>query len=189
MDGLQLKEHLEAIGISQADLARLLDVTPRGVSLWMVGDRSVPGPVKAYVQLLRSIPLNLRQIELGRLRERKATMKNGMYGITFQSNNDHGVGVLTFEDGVIYGVDEARVKYDGDYSINETTGMADVRLKVTYPPHVRAVFGVQNPYEWSIDVTAVLDPKKDQGDLVVKTSVGKSLRAQYQFMRPLPVAA
>lgn len=185
----ELREHLVALGVSQADFARLLDVTPRGVALWLGGDRSIPGPVEAYVRLLRSLPMNLRQVELGRLRERKSVMRNGMYGITFQSANDYGAGLLTFEDGLVYGVDSAGVKYDGDYEIDPGTHLAKLNLKVTFPPNTQSVFGVSNPYEWSIDVTTTLDPSKDQGNCLVQSSVGIALNAQYRFMRSLPVAA
>jgi hypothetical protein len=116
-------------------------------------------------------------------------MKNGMYGIAFQATQDHGEGVLTFEDGIVYGVDVAGVKYDGDYIVDETTGLALVRLKVTYPPNVTSVFGVENPYEWSIDVQATIDPRKDVGEAIIRTSIGQPLKAQYRYMRSLPIAA
>lgn len=57
------------LGLSQVDFARLIEVTPRAVSLWMVGERAVPGPVKAYARLLLTAPLSARQIELARLIE------------------------------------------------------------------------------------------------------------------------
>ncbi len=116
-------------------------------------------------------------------------MKNGMYGITFQSEHDSGSGILTFEEGLVYGVDVAGVKYDGDYVIDEGSGLAIVRLKVTYPANVMSVFGVKNPYEWSIEVVATIDPKKDAGEADIRTSIGQSLKAQYRYMRSLPIAA
>lgn len=116
-------------------------------------------------------------------------MKNGMYGIWFQSGQSQGTGVLTFEDGIVYGIDVAGVRYDGDYVVDDINGLAMTRLKVTYPPNVQSVFGVTNPYEWSIDVLAAIDPRKDAGETVVRTSVGLELTAQYRYMRPLPMAA
>ncbi|MEN5081827.1 hypothetical protein ABE438_05025 [Bosea sp. TWI1241] len=186
-----LKRTLNDLGISQATLARLLDVTARGVNLWAMGERSVPGPVAAYLRLLSSLPINLRQVELARANEGMITMRNGMYGIEFAVGvrpEEGGFGLLTFEDGMIYGVDVAGVRYDGSYSIN-AAGQAEVALKITYPPNVRAVFGVSNPYEWSIDATAILDPKAEGGSVTVKTSLGKTIPAKYQFMRPLPQVA
>jgi len=184
-----LKAILAEIGISQADFARLIGVTPRAVALWMAGDREIPGPAEAYARLLRSLPLNLRQVELGRLRERSLTMRNGMYGITFRSSGGgEGYGVLTFEDGLIYGIDIAGVSYDGTYAIQEN-GLAEILLKVSYPPNVAAVFGMSNPFEWSITVAALMDPKREQAQTTVQTSIGATLTAYYRFMRELPKAA
>ena len=57
MFGSDLRSYLEEFGLSQADLARLVSVTPRAVSLWMKGDREVPGAVEAYVRLLATLPM------------------------------------------------------------------------------------------------------------------------------------
>lgn len=191
MDGSGLKQAIEAIGITQADLARLLGVTARAVNLWAMGDRPVPGPVEAYTRLLQVLTPNLRQAELSRLHVKEPRMRNGMYGIYFKIGThpgQSGVGMLNFEDGVIYGVDEARVRYDGGYTIN-AQGQAEILLKVTYPPNVIAIFGTSNPYEWSIEVQAIIDPNKEEGDMFARTSLGQIIPAHYTFMRPLPQVA
>ena len=51
------------------------------------------------------------------------------------------------------------------------------------------VFGIVNPYEWSIDVQASFDPSHDRGTLPVHTSLGAALAAEYTFLRTLPEAA
>ena len=99
-------------------------------------------------------------------------MKNGMYVIGFEG----AIGILTFEDGVVYGVDQAGVKFDGGYVV-EGSGMVRVTIKVTYPPYVSTIFGVTNPYEWSIDVAALLDPAQDFGETSVETSIGPKSKA------------
>jgi hypothetical protein len=81
------------------------------------------------------------------------------------------------------------VRYDGEYLFDEPSGMADVKIKVTFPPNVKAVFGIVNPYEWSFDVTVKFNPKQNSGQLAVKTSIGKPLNARYVFLRDLPEAA
>jgi hypothetical protein len=53
---------------------------------------------------------------------------------------------------------EAKVQYDGDYLFNEKTGLAEVDLKVTFPPNVKSVFGLAHPYEWSIGVQTISIP-------------------------------
>jgi hypothetical protein len=185
----ELKAILVELGITQADFARLVDVTPRAVALWMAAERSIPGPVEAYIRLLRLLPPNLRQIELNRLKQKGSNMRDGMFGISFQANMDAGLGVLIFDNGKVFGTDAAGVRYDGEYLFHETSSLADVKLKVTFPPNVRSVFGIANPYEWSFDVTTSFNPKQNSGPLAVKTSLGKAVNAQYVFLRTLPEAA
>lgn len=48
----ELREQLARHGLRQRDLADLLGVTPRAVSLWCCGQRAVPGPVVAWFALL-----------------------------------------------------------------------------------------------------------------------------------------
>ncbi len=116
-------------------------------------------------------------------------MRDGMFGITFQGQHGRGLGVLIFDNGKVYGTDEAAVRYDGDYIFDEASGLAEVKVKVTYPPNVRAVQGIANPYEWSIIVETKFDPRQNSGALKLKTSLGRALSAQYVFLRSLPEAA
>lgn len=99
------------------------------------------------------------------------------------------MGVLVFDTGRVYGTDTEGVRYDGEYLFDESSGLAEVKLKVTFPPNVRAVFGVSNPYEWAFDVTTTLDPKQNSGRLAVRTSLGQPINAQFTFLRSLPEAA
>lgn len=189
MQSDELKAFIGELGLSQADFARLVGVTSRAVTLWLSGERAIAGPVEAYVRLFRLLPLNLRQIELNRLREKGTAMRDGMYGITFQGQQGAGMGVLIFENGRVYGTDTEGVRYDGEYVFHEDTGIADVKVKVTFPPNVRAVFGISNPYEWSFDVTTTVNPMQNSGPLALKTSLGKPINGQFVFLRTLPEAA
>jgi len=112
-----------------------------------------------------------------------------MFGITFQGQHGTGMGVLIFDSGKVYGADEAGVRYDGGYTFDEDRSLAAVTIKVTFPPNVRAVQGISNPYEWSIDVAATFNPRQDSGPLALKTSLGKPLSARFVFLRSLPEAA
>jgi len=116
-------------------------------------------------------------------------MRDGMFGITFQGQQGAGMGLLVFDNGRVYGTDTEGVRYDGEYLFNEGSGLADVKLKVTFPPNVQAVFGISNPYEWAFDVTTKFDPRQKAGALVVNTSLGKPINAQFRFLRGLPEAA
>jgi hypothetical protein len=189
MTSNDLRALLMEFELRQADFARLIGVTLRAVALWVADERAIPGPVDAYVRLLRLLPPNLRQIELNRLKQKGTNMRDGMFGITFQGRHGQGVGVLIFDSGRVYGTDEAGVRYDGDYLFDEGSSLASVALKVTFPPNVRAVQGISNPYEWSIDVTTKFDPRQKSGALTLTTSLGQPLSAQYVFLRSLPEAA
>lgn len=183
-----LKAALSGVGITQTDFARLIGVTPRAVSLWMVGDRAIPGPVEAYAKLLQALTPAQRQAEFAKLRERRTAMRDGMYGIEFSSVARWGAGVVILDNGRAYGADAAGAKYDGEYVYDEAKRVAELRLKVTFPPNVQAVFGPIHPYEWSIDLTTSLNPHADAGHVTLNTPLGPQISAKYKFLRPLPDA-
>jgi transcriptional regulator with XRE-family HTH domain len=188
MKSEDLKQALVNLRLSQADFARLVGLTPRAVSLWMAEGKEVPGPVSAYAELLVRLPHDLLQIEMSKLKSERLVMKEGMYHIAFALHG-YGEGVLNFSDGIVYGADRGGAKYDGNYVLNEKTSLIDMKIKVTFPPNGESVLDIRNPYEWSIDVTTSLNPKLDEGELIVKVSTGQSLKARYAFMRGLPMAA
>jgi hypothetical protein len=188
MANRDLKLALAELSISQADFARLVGVTARAVAMWMAGDREVPGAVEAYLRLLISLPAGQRQAELARARDGRTTMRDGMYGVEYAAAHGAGMACLIFDTGRIYGADPAGGKYDGEYFYDETSGLADLSLKVTMPPNVPSVLGIVNPYEWSIDVRTKLNPKLDRGSLQVATSIGEPIAAMYRYLRPLPDA-
>lgn len=49
-----LKQILDRQALRQADLARLLDVSPRTISLWATGETALPGPVADDLRVVRS---------------------------------------------------------------------------------------------------------------------------------------
>ena len=184
----QLKSTLSNLGISQVDLARLLGVTPRAVSLWLSGTRSIPGPVTAYLELFVSLPRGAQQAELAK-RTETTTMKNGMYLIEYAGADGHGYAALVFEDGRIFGADVAAARYDGSYEFNERTGLIDVQIRVEMPANVRSVVGVAQPFDWILEVTTAMPADQDVGRLQVKTNLGSPIVADYRFLRSLPQAA
>jgi hypothetical protein len=109
-----------------------------------------------------------------------------MYGVDYAASHGSGMACLIFDTGRVFGADPAGGKYDGEYVYDEISGMADLHLKVTMPANVPSVLGIQNPYEWSIDVQTKLNPKADQGSLQVATSLGRQISATYRYLRALP---
>jgi hypothetical protein len=189
MNSDELRLLLAELSLSQSDFSRLVEVTPRAIALWMSGGRGIPGPAAAYLRAFKLLPANLRQAELSRLKQRGTGMRDGMFGISYQGQHGTGECLLVFDAGKVYGIDAERVRYDGEYVFDDRTGGVNARLKVTFPPNVISVFGISNPYEWALDVTTSFDPKVDAGQLVVTTSLGQPLNAQYRYLRALPDAA
>lgn len=113
-------------------------------------------------------------------------MKDGMYGIEYQSVGGIGNGVLVLDNGCVFGADLWGGKYDGEYVYNDASKQADLKLKITMAPNARSVLGIQQPYEWSIDVTTSLDPNRESGQLLVATALGPKISARYKFLRTLP---
>lgn len=189
MDKNQLRYTLEQLALPQNAFAELLGVTPRAVSLWLTGERAVPNPAISYLRLFSLLTPNLRQVELSILMNEDKKMREGMYGITFESNDGVGEGMLIFENGQIYGADSGAVKYDGVYTYDPNSEIADATLKITFPPNVESVFGLSNPYEWSFDLSAQFNPNANSGTIAVRTSLGVNIAAKFVYLRALPMAA
>lgn len=189
MDKNQLRQVISDNELTQAEFSQLLGVTARTVTSWLSGERAVPNTVISYLRLFNILTPNLRQIELSILSERKLKMREGMYGISFQSSSSAGMGALVFENGKIYGADSSAVKFDGTYIYDAETKIVTAKLKVTYPPNVETIFGISNPYEWAIDVDAFFNPNADQGKIIVQTSIGDEVEASFKFLRAMPAEA
>lgn len=189
MSPLELRSSLTQLELSQSELANLISVTTRAVTMWLSGERAVPGPVVSYLRLFSSTPIELRRLELMRANRKGNAMREGMYGITFTGQESSGMGMIVLQDGRVTGVDALAVRFDGTYDFNDESGLANLMVKVTFPPNVRSVIGIHHPYEWSFDVTAKIDPKKEVGDLELKTSFGAQISAQYTYLRSIPEVA
>ena len=79
MNPADLRSALGALSLPQSDFAQLVDVTPRDVSLWLSGERSIPGPVTAYLRLLSLLPAGQREAEFSNLGLGGPSLKDGMY--------------------------------------------------------------------------------------------------------------
>ena len=113
-------------------------------------------------------------------------MRDGMYGVEYSSTHGQGMCVLVLDNGRAFGADPWGAKYDGEYLFDEGTKLAELHLKVTFPPNVEFVFGVTHPYEWAINLTTHLNPLADAGQLKVQTPMGRPINASYRFLRTLP---
>ncbi len=186
MTNQDLRAVVERLELSQADLAKLLEVTPRSVNLWATGQRAVPGPVAAYLRIFEMVPQPFRDAELARIRKEEPMLKEGMYEIAFSGTNDSGMGALILENGRVYGADLAGGKYDGDYEYNRLTGMIESKIKVTIPPGVGTVQGIPpQPFEFAFNVEAKFPRGTEDTIIQVKTDAGP-VNVRIRFLRALP---
>jgi hypothetical protein len=193
MTASDLRASIGKLGLTQVGIARLLGVTARAVTLWLGEQRAIPGPVEAYLRLLTAAPEAIRLAEVQRFNESETTMRDGMYAIEYYSNDTGktmaGYGFVVFDAGKVYGGDPFGGSYNGEYAYNPTNGLADVKVKLTFPPGGMAVFGVSLPYEWSVEATTTFDPLANPGAAVLTTANAQTVRVGFRFVRALPDAA
>ncbi|ESZ45309.1 MULTISPECIES: helix-turn-helix transcriptional regulator [unclassified Mesorhizobium] len=188
MTGSELKEAIAELRISQAEFARLVGVTVGAVAQWLSENRSIPGPVEAFVALFMRLPLSIREFEIYQLQKGAINMRNGMYLIHFVGTAGDGYATLTFDNGLVYGFDTGGGQYDGVCTPNTASAeMVDVDVKVRMPPNARSVVGgISNPFEWVLPVKAQLNIRNDRGQISVETGLGPIVHANYTRMRDLP---
>lgn len=185
MNQNELKNAMSALGLSAASLSKLLDVTPRAISMWLTGERSIPGPAEAYINLFSKLSPSQQELEIQKSEVEKLTMKDGLYQLEFAGPNGAGYGVLIFDNGRVYGSDVGLGKWDGSYKMNPITKRAEIELTVQMPAGSESVLGPAQPFRWNVDVRATMDPSVDVGYIDAQTNLGPA-KAKYIYMRSLP---
>lgn len=184
MDATEFRGALAALELTQVDLGRLVSVTPRGVNLWAMGEREVPGPVAAYLGLLLSLPRALQVQELSKL-HRRTTLMEGLYSFHFDGAAGSGYGTLVLMGGRIFGSDGG-VVYDGTYAPTAARpDHIDLVLQLTVPPGVDLVQGVPaqaTEYKFGLKVTV---PARQSGKGRVDTPFGP-VEVRTEFLRDVP---
>lgn len=184
----QLRGTLAALNLTQAEFARLINVTPRAVALWLSEGRPVPGPAAAYARLLNSLPLVMRQIELNRVKGTSANMRDGLYAIEYQGVSGARYGTMLLSKGKIYGADPAGGRYDGVYALDPVSGLVNAYVKLFFPKNLASVFGEAHTYDWVIDASATFDPHLDQGTTRLQVPPNRWVNVAYRFLREVPPA-
>lgn len=186
MNAHEFQVFLSLSGLTSSNFAKLVDVTPRAVAMWISGERAVPGPAAAYVRVYSALPDHARSLELRRLDEGSAKMRGGVYALQFESTQGVGYAAIILDAGRIFGADPAGGKFDGRYDYDPATAMVKVRFKVTFPPNAPAFFAPAQQFEWSVDLSGFMDPRLDRGHTEFATPLGPKIYAHYQFLRDLP---
>jgi hypothetical protein len=140
-----LRGVLDALRLRQAEFARLLDVSTRTVSLWMAGSVALPGPVLAYLRLLKAAPDDMRDAEFARVRSQGRQLSEGVYNLQYgpsaQSGKSTGHALAVLSCGRIAGADHWGGHFTGSYQFDAESQTSDVRLKVHVPPDGELITG------------------------------------------------
>lgn len=84
---------------------------------------------------------------------------SGFYKIIYDGSTGSGFGMMALMNGLISGIDEAGVSYDGEYGEDDLTGVVQFHLRATIPAGVALVIGAPARDEpWSFAIDAVLPP-------------------------------
>ena len=119
-------------------------------------------------------------------------MKEGMYSITFRGENGEGWGVLVFESGKVWGADQARGMYDGDYRFNEQTKNIEASIHVKFDKHsshehIALVTGQDVPSEGTEFIVPVSLPKDLDEPVAFRVEVlGQPVAVEIHKIRDAP---
>jgi hypothetical protein len=187
-----LKRVLDRLGLKQSEFAKLLDVSPRTVSLWATGDVALPGPVRAYLRLLQRAEPGARSAELARLSSPRPVFEDGFYSLTYgTSTGDHGKtdrtgGVALLRSGRIVGSDAGGAKFEGTYQFDSTRQTNHFHVWLRVPPVGELVTGLDSGETGAmVEVVAELDCADPVASTVVHIG-GRPLGLTLAYLGPLP---
>jgi transcriptional regulator with XRE-family HTH domain len=184
-----LKRILSHLGLTQAELARLLGVSPRTVSLWATGEINLPGPVKAYLRMLQSADAPVRTVEFRRLTEEHGRISEGLYSISYQTADDSvgsaGDALALVGDGRLIGADGWGGKFEGTYRFDSVRRTYHFHIWLRVPPAGETVTGSFSDGESAlVQVEAELDPPDPLASAVAKLD-GRPVDLTLAYLGPL----
>lgn len=184
-----LKEILERLGLRQAELARLLSVSARTVSLWATGGTPLPGPVVAYLRVLQYAGAEVVASELRRLKGRDKMFNEGIYGVSYKGEHmgllDGDSGLAVLRNGKILGSDRGGV-FMGRYEYDPVHEHNRVHVRMQVPPEGELVTGFSaGPGGAIIDIVAAFERAAPVAAAVVEVA-GRPVEIQLTYLAPLP---
>jgi len=186
MDGANLKRVLDRLGIRQADLARLVKVSPRTVSLWATGERQIPGPIAGYLRVLQTLTPKQLADELSNLEKKNEMLDEGFYRISYGGVHGLGCGCLIVKNGSITGADEGGGLYDGVYRFDKDENVNVMEMILSMDPNSDPVTGVLAGQQGArIMMRAEFEKPSPIANFSVDVA-GKPVAAELRFVRSLP---
>ncbi len=187
---LSLKDTLERLGLKQTELARLLDVSPRTVSLWATGESALPGPVLAYLRVLQMLPAEALAEELRRVKGRSKMMDEGIYGLEyraeFMGEAETGSALAALRNGKILGSDRWGGVFVGSYDYDPVSERNSVHLRLSVPPEGRLITGFSaGPEGAALDIVGSFARAAPVTTAVAKVA-GHPVEVTMKYLGPLP---
>lgn len=186
----RLKDILDRLGLRQAELAKLLDVSTRTVSLWATGASPLPGPVAAYLGLLQRLPPNALEDELARIAGRNKMLDEGLYSLDYRvsrrGKRDGDSALAALRNGKILGSDRFGGVFAGSYEFDSASQRNNVHVRMQVPPDGELVNGfAAGPAGALLEIVASFERAAPASKACIEIE-GRPLEIQLTYLGPLP---
>ncbi len=194
MLNLSLKDVLERLGLKQSEFARLIEMSPRTVSLWATGESPLPGPVAAYLRVLQLLPTEARAEEFRRVQGRSKMIDEGLYNVEYRSPEQFGLGptaasgsaLAVLRNGKILGSDRWGAVFMGSYEFDPVSETNAVHLRLHIPPEGELITGFAAGPEGAIIEVAGQFERAAPVSRTVADIAGQPLEVTMTYLGALP---
>ncbi len=190
MSEQSLKSTLERLGLRQTEFARLIEVSPRTVSVWATGDARLPGPVAAYLRVLNMLSPSERAEEFKRLKGRDKMFDEGLYRLNYaghdnaEATSDDALAVL--RNGKILGSDRWGGLFTGSYEFDASVETNKLHVRLQVPPGGILVNGfAAGPDGATVDIVGDFERAAPVSKTTVEIA-GKPIELQLTYLGGLP---
>ncbi len=185
-----LKEELKQFGLKQLELAKLLDVTPRTVSQWATGETSIPGPVRAYLRVLRKLPDLALAEEFDQLEERRMMLDEGIYELDYKLPGGEQMpgesALCVLRSGRILGSDRWGGVFQGHYEFDAGRKKNTLHVRLRVPPGGQLINGFTGGPEGShVEISTTITRAAPIAKTIVDVA-GKPIELQIRYLGALP---
>lgn len=185
-----LKRTLERFGLKQTQLAKLLEVSPRTVSLWATGEVALPGPVRAYLRLLQSASAESVASELARLEGSRKTFDDGLYHLSYEGRfepaDPGGEALAVLRAGRIIGCDRWGGMFEGTYRFDHFSQTNQFHMCLKVPPEGELVTGLKGgPDGSSVEFVVALERATPVASATIEIE-SRAVDLKLTYLGPLP---